>query len=399
MNAPMPLSSDAGPANAGRLLTSAEALVPRLRALAASTAENRRVDHGIVSDLKESGLLRLLQPRRFGGFSGDYQAFTRIIRTLARGCGSTAWVYGVLGEHNWIISMFPEQAQHEVWDNDPKAVASSSLGPSGTGEEIDGGLRIQGRWPFSSGCDHAQWVLLGANVRMRTGKTEHRICLVPKDAVQIVDDWFVLGLRGTGSKTLQASDLFVPKHRSVADRDLKAACTDGATAHPDFALCRAQRGLFASFSLGSVAVGLAQRAVETFTETTRTRNSRGTMVAQLESIQLRLSEASVEAEVATLLAEETCRKNIAGVEAGKTFTQQDLAWTRRNSVYCVKLSYNAIQRLFEASGGGALHDSVEIQTIFRDATAASHHLFLGWENNAKPYGQILLGGDADHPHL
>lgn len=100
MNAPVTKATQAGTPNIVQLLAHAEAIVPRLRACANSTAENRRVGAEIVDDLKESGLLRLLQPRRFGGQSGDYLSFTRTIRTLAKGCGSTAWVYGVLGEHN-----------------------------------------------------------------------------------------------------------------------------------------------------------------------------------------------------------------------------------------------------------------------------------------------------------
>lgn len=373
------------------LVEIAERLVPELRERAAQTASDRLVSREVVSKLKESGLLRLLQPKEFGGSSGDYLTFTSIIRTLALGCASTAWIYAVLGEHNWIISMLPKDAQCEVWGKNPQSVASSSLGPSGTGREECGGFWIRGRWPFSSGCDHADWVLIGATVERPSGESEYRIFLVPKNEITIIDDWYVFGLRGTGSKTLFSNGVFVPDYRTISQADLKSGNGAGRFLYPDYELCRAERTLFASFSLSSVMVGLASQAVNVFASSATTRISRGTRLAELESVQLKLAESAAEAEVASLLVDETCGRNIAAVRQGKAIGVDELARTRRNSAYCVRLAHSAIKRLFEASGGGALHDGIEIQGIYRDAAAASNHLFLTWENNAKHYGQVRLG--------
>ena len=139
----------------------ARALVPALIERAERANRERRIPAETMAAIRASGMLRVLQPRRFGGMGGDYPAFASAIHELAQGCASTAWVYGVLGEHQWVLSMFPEATQVEVWGANPEAVASSSFAPAGTARQVDGGHEISGRWSFSSGCDFAQWAIVG----------------------------------------------------------------------------------------------------------------------------------------------------------------------------------------------------------------------------------------------
>ena len=115
-----------------------------------------------IAEYRAAGILRILQPRRFGGMQGRFSLFSRIVEELTWGCASSAWVYAVLAEHQWIIAQYPEQAQIDVWGDDPEAVASSSLAPRAAAEPVAGGWRLSGHYPFSSGCDHAQWAIIGA---------------------------------------------------------------------------------------------------------------------------------------------------------------------------------------------------------------------------------------------
>src|SRR5215204_6274867 len=144
------------------LIERARSLIPVLRQRSAQATADRRLPQETIDDFRRLGLTRGLQPSMFGGFGADYRVFSKMLRTLAQGCGSSAWVAAVHGEHSWVVGNFPAAAQHEMWDDNPHAVASASVAPNGSAEIVPGGHRLSGRWAFASGCDHAQWMVLGS---------------------------------------------------------------------------------------------------------------------------------------------------------------------------------------------------------------------------------------------
>ena len=293
---------------------------------------------------------------------------------------------------------FPAAAQHEMWDGNPHAVASASVAPNGSAEIVPGGHRLSGRWAFASGCDHAQWFLLGSMTK-GAAEPEARMFLIPRSEVEIIDDWDVIGLCGTGSKSLVVKDAAVPAHRSVSMRELKTGIAPGAAVHSDNPLYRTPRNLIALFSLSSPIVGLAERAVGEFVAITRERRSRGLRVADLEAVQLMVSEASAQAEAAALVGEHTIDRNAEMVEARQEITAEQVAWSRRNASFATQLAHSAVKLIFEAAGGTALYASNPLQEIFRDMTAASAHLSLSWHRSAPYYGQIRLGLPVDFDTL
>jgi alkylation response protein AidB-like acyl-CoA dehydrogenase len=379
------------------LVERARALVPALAARAAAANAARQVPDETIAELKRSGLLRLLQPKAYGGLERDYVDFVEIIRTLTQGCASSAWVYGVLTEHSWVVASYGEQAQREVWGADPAAMSCASFVPTGSGERVEGGVRLKGRWPFASGCDHAQWAILGALVGESDGKRSVQDCLVPIGELAVVDDWHVLGLAATGSKTLVADGVFVPEHRVLRHEDLAAGRAPGRDVHPGMTLCRTPRSFVASLTLVAVLLGLAQRAVDAFADYTGTRSAGGRRAAESEIVQLALAEAAAEADTALLLARRTAIDNTALVASGATVSQDRLLTARRDIAFAVKLARQAIDRLYALSGAHAIYDAAPLQRVFRDAHAASAHLFLKWEIGALPYGKLRLGLPAEMP--
>ena len=184
------------------LFLRARSLIPVLAQRHAACEDGREVPAATIEDFRTSGILKILQPRRFGGFQGTPMLSSLIVEELTLGCTSSAWVYAVLSEHSWIISCFPERAQIDVWGDNPDAVASSSLAPRSLARGVKGGYRLSGQYPFSSGCAHAHWAIVGAFCQEEARPKHQRYMLVPLSEIQIVDDWHVLGLRGTGSRTL-----------------------------------------------------------------------------------------------------------------------------------------------------------------------------------------------------
>ena len=250
----------------------AEALVSRLLERAVRTDAERRIPGETVQDLREAELFRATQPREFGGFAMRPIHRLQIARILARGCASTAWVYAVLSGHAALMALFPRQARLDVWGEDDTALVASAFAPTGRATAVESGFILDGRFPFSSGCDLAHWAVVGATVPAEGPLGQPRNLLVPLESLTILDDWHTLGLRGTGSKTLQADKVFVPAHRVTVAHKL-----DHTTS---------------PFSLGAVAVGIAEGAVERFVEHTVGRVSpvTGHRAADSEVIQALVAE-------------------------------------------------------------------------------------------------------------
>src|SRR5271163_5068549 len=201
----MPEGESEGRATAARfeeLMARAEALIPVLRERAPRAEELRRLPDETIADLHSSGLFRILQPTRVGGSELPYRALFELSAVIGQGCGSTSWVLANLAAHHWLLGMWHPEAQDEIWGASPESLVSSALiFARGRARRVEGGYRLSGRWPFSSGVDPSTWSMLGAVFSdEETGQNEPRMFLVPARDYTVIDTWQVIGLAGTGSK-------------------------------------------------------------------------------------------------------------------------------------------------------------------------------------------------------
>jgi alkylation response protein AidB-like acyl-CoA dehydrogenase len=377
------------------MLERARALIPLLAERAPAAAAARQLPAETIAEYHAAGILRILQPRRFGGMQGRFSLFSRIVEELTYGCASSAWVYAVLAEHQWIIAQYPEQAQIDVWGEDPEAVASSSLAPREAARRVPGGWRLSGRYPFSSGCDYAQWAIIGAFLGEKGDPRHIAYLLVPLAKVEIVDDWQVLGLLGTGSKSLVLHDVFVPEHRSVMVSDLFAGTPPGALVHPDYPVLRAPRGFLVSYSLPPVAIALGRRALDRACASLARRVSRGvTKVAESEVVQMTIGEAAAAIDVATLLLHTGRDYSTAEVSSGRKVTEAEALRARRDMVYAQHQIAWALDRLCEMDGARWVYDSDELGAIRRDVMTILTHHAASRQAAMAPYGRLLLARDA-----
>ncbi len=368
-------------------LSRAQALLPDLAAREAMTAGAREVPAATIAAFQVAGILRVLQPRAFGRAQLGFQVFSRIVEELASACAASAWVYAVLGEHQWVIGSFPEQAQQDVWGADPHAVASSSLAPRNVAARDVGGFVLNGDFPFSSGSLHAQWAILGANEAAAAGPTRYH--LVPMEELARIDDWQVLGLRGTGSQTLRAKAVFVPEYRTVRLGDLQRGTTPGAAARPDFPLLRAPRDYLTPFSLPPVAFALARRALAIAAPALRAR--RGS-----ESGQLAIAEAAAEIDTAHLLLHTRRDAACAAIDAGRPIVTAAILTLRRDVAFAQRLIRNAVQRLCDQLGAAIVYDASPLQAILRDVQTIATHRVWSWEWAMLPYGAWRLGAGGEN---
>ena len=380
------------------LLERARALIPRLAERAPAATAVRNLPPETIAEYHEAGILRILQPRRFGGWQGRFSLFSRIVEELTFGCASSAWVYAVLAEHQWIIAQYPEQAQIDVWGDDPLAVASSSLAPRAPAKQVAGGWRLSGRYTFSSGCDYAQWAILGAFLGAAGDPRAIAYLLVPLAELEIVDDWHVLGLAGTGSKSLLADDLFVPEHRVVMVSDLFAGTPPGAKVHPDYPVVRAPRGFLVSYSLPPVAIALGRRALDIVCRDLSTRVSRGvTRMAESEVVQMTIGEAAAAIDAATMSLHHGRDFSTEAVSSGRRIGEAEALRARRDMVYAQHQVGWAMERLCELSGARWVYDTDPLQELRRDVMTILTHHAASRAAAFAPYGKLLLERGREQP--
>ena len=373
------------------VLERARSLIPRLAERTHAAAAARKVPPETIAEYRAAGIMRILQPRRFGGMQGRFSLFSRIVEELTYGCASSAWVYAVLAEHQWIVAQYPEQAQIDVWGSDPEAVASSSLAPRAAAQSVPGGWRLSGRYTFSSGCDHAQWAIIGAFLGEMGDPQTIAYLLVPLAEIEIDDDWQVLGLLGTGSKSLVLRDVFVPRHRVVMVSDLFAGTPPGALVHPDYPVLRAPRGYLVSYSLPPVPIALGQRALDAACRSLATRVSRGVRrLADSEFVQITLGEAAAAIDAATMLLHTGRETSTAEVSSGRRITEAEALRARRDMTYAQHQVASAIEKLCELSGARSIYDGDPLQEIRRDVTTILTHTAASRLAAMAPYGHMLL---------
>jgi alkylation response protein AidB-like acyl-CoA dehydrogenase len=371
------------------LVERANVLVPILRERAIHTEELRRIPEETIDDLKTTGLLQAGNPWGFGGYQDiDYDATFDILMELGRGCGSTAWCYAVWTVLNWMVGFFPKRAQEEYYASGPATLLSSSYDASkGTAESVPGGYRISGHWDFSSGCDPATWFMPGA--RTPNGP---RWFLLPKGDYQIVDTWFVSGLAGTGSKDIVVKDAFVPEHRVIDPEAAGSTDMTGWELHQQTSY-RIPLRVTLGWELIAPIIGLGEAAIEDFLARLRGTSGRSRSAEGVQ-MQLRLAEAAVEVHTAKLLHRSTVSEIWKKGQGGESFSALDRARYVRDKSYVVQLSVQAINRIFDVSGGRALYKSQAMQRIHRDAHALSHRDGFILDFAGEAWGRQMLQSDA-----
>ncbi len=374
------------------LLEQARALVPVLAERATATTAARDVPPETIADFHRIGILRIIQPRRFGGLQLRFSLFSRIVEILTEGCASTGWVYAVLGEHQWLLASYSRQAQIDVWGDDPQALASSSLAPRAVAERVAGGWRLSGLYPFSSGSTHARWAIIGAFLGAQGDPAGIGYLLVPFTEIEIVDDWHVLGLAGTGSRSLQLRDVFVPEHRCVLLSELLAGTPPGAEVHADYPLVCAPRGLMVNYSLPPVAIALGNRALKVALASLCERVSRGVArMAASEFVQMTVAEVAAAIDAATLTMHSGRAAAEALVEKDEPIPQDYVLRTRRDMTYAQHQVQRAVEKLVEVCGARSVYDTDALASIRRDLLTVLTHNIASRQAAMGAWGKRALG--------
>lgn len=373
-------------------------LLPSFRERADETERLRQVPDASVKELEETGFFRLLQPQRFDGLEGDPIDFYTAVSLIASACGSTGWISSVLGVHPWQVALFHDTAQQAVWGDDTSTRLSSSYAPTGKAVVADGGYMLQGRWSFSSGSAHATWVLLGGLVSNAEGQiVDFKTFMVPREKYEVVDVWNVVGLSGTGSNDIVVEETFIPEEFTLSMGDTGRCFGPGQEQNPGELYKLPFHSLFTT-TISTPIIGMARGAYAEHVEMQQKRVRAAYLGEKASSdpfAAVRIARAGSEIDAAWALTMANIREEQALVAKGEKIPISLRLKVRRDQVLGTQRSIDAIDDLFEASGGRALAEGTYLQRAWRDAHAGRVHAANDPERALQMYGMAEFGHKVD----
>lgn len=384
------------------MMERAETLVPVLRQRAVQTEALRGLPPKTERELHDAGLFRMFQPRRAGGSELDYVAMVDVADILARGDASVAWTLTNLASHHWMLAMFEERAQTLIWGENPDVlIASSFVFPAGRAKKTEGGYVLKGRWPFCSGVGPSRWSMLAGMVADDAGgAAEHRIFLVSARHYKIIDTWTALGLQGTGSHDVEIAESFVAECMTLPVTSIAGGPTPGSAANPAPLYKVPVFALF-PFVLSGIALGNAQACLDGYVEATSNRAAtfNSARLSELQSIQIKIGEASAKVDTARLIMRRACIEAQEDAAAGRIPDMLEKNRYRRDGAFAVNLCTEAVSLLFAISGARGLYMSGAVQRQLRDAYAVAAHISFSFDVAGGNYGKLALGLPNENPVL
>jgi 3-hydroxy-9,10-secoandrosta-1,3,5(10)-triene-9,17-dione monooxygenase len=375
------------------LVAAARKLVPMLAERASETERNGFISNDTVAQMEAAGLFRILQPKRWGGHEMDPRVFYTVQMTLAEGCMSTAWAYGVIGVHYWQLGLFPDAAQQDVWSEDPTVRIASTYMPTGKAEPVEGGYHFSGRWSFSSGNEHCKWILLGGLLPKKngSGELEHCTFLIPKADYQVIPNWDVIGLRGTGSHDILIEGAFVPEHRTHRTNDHSDAGCPGREENTNW-LYRIPFTQVFQRAVSSACIGATEGAIASF----RTRaaahvGKHGTKTAEDVNAQMAVSEAMMTTDQLRLVLFRNFARIVQCAKSGERMPVEERLLQRAQSSVVPKLCAHRVDEMLRACGASGAHKSNPIERIYRDLLTARGHIANNADAYARSLGGVMLG--------
>lgn len=367
-------------------------LMPLLRKHASWAEKNRRLHEEVVEALAGAGVFKLRRPRHYGGYEADNRTLVEVGTALGRGCGSTSWVSSVYWIPTWMACQFPDEVQDEVFAT-PDVRVCGTLSPGGMAAPVAGGVVVNGKWGFISGAHHAHWQEIIAILTPPDGEPYPIMALVPMSDLLVVDDWDTSGLRGTGSVSTVAKDLFIPQERVLP---MPALLTGQSASRRNAGspVYRAPLMPVAAASSVGTLVGMAKGAQDVFHSRLPDRKITYTAYEsqreapithfQVAEATMRIDEAEFHAQRLAALVDTKC-------EEGTEWKLEERARSRADVGAVVRLAREAVDIFATASGGSSIYSGIPIQRINRDVQAVNLHALMHPNTNTELYGRVLCG--------
>ncbi|MBM3340796.1 MAG: acyl-CoA dehydrogenase [Betaproteobacteria bacterium] len=403
MNAPEIKHRDFSSVGYDEAIERARALIPFLRQHAAANDKATKLVPEVVNAIHESGLFRYIQPKAYGGMELDFVSYFDVPEMLARGDISTAWVVANLASHHRGLALWPQQAHEEIWGPNPDVLIASGIAfVQGNGTRVEGGLRLTGKWGFSSGVDHSAWEQLACIVKDDAGKPlDWLMCQVPLSDCTVIDDWQTLGMRGTGSRTVACNDVFVPAHR-VQSMYVNNPGHEypGLKVHTS-SMYKVPTPALGGHCIAGCIIGNATNMLEQTTELVKQRSTAytGAKMRDFQTVQIRIGLAAAKIDAMRVWLRQDCVDAENVYRAGGALTTEDKLRYRRNAAAGTKIVGEAVDSIYEMLGANGIYDASAMQRMFRDHHAAAGHISFATDAQVSPWAVVSLGGEFKSPTI
>jgi alkylation response protein AidB-like acyl-CoA dehydrogenase len=364
--------------------------VARLADRAGEAEKQRRLPQATIADYRDSGLARLLLPKRYGGRQAEFPEILEVVRLMAHGCTSSAWTLGFYTLHNWMLALFREQAQDEVFADGP-VLCPAPLAPTGRATPADGGVRLTGRWSWATGIMDADWVMVGAICGPHDAPYPVLV-LLPASDVHVEDVWHTAGMCATGSNDVVVDDVWVPEHRLVAVIDIYGGTTPGAALH-HAAVYRWPMVPALALTAAMPALGSAELVADLFARRLSERVLAYSGAAQKDqpTAQVRLGDARVRLRAMRGLAEAAAQDIQVRVGSGEHIGRKVRSGVRAAAAHVVHESRAVIADLLESSGASAQFLNHPLQRAKRDVDVISGHVVFDYDGSRELAGALEIG--------
>lgn len=376
----------------------ARALAPAIAERALGVEQDRHVHDDTIAELIDSGLTRGLQSREWGGEEGTPEDFFGAVVEISKACPSSGWVLSILGAHTWEMAHMTKELNAELFADDPTTLLSSSYSPvKNSTERVSGGYKLSGQWRSSSGIHHAKWVILGADVTVGEGTFAHNM-VVPISELTVIDDWYTLGLCGTGSRSIEAEGVFVPAHR-VIDREVLLAKAGPGLVGNGSVLYQVPQGVLYTAIAGAPALGAGWGFYDEYLRQARryklrndhTRRASGSVLTESPTVVQKIARARVvleESERRTLGAQRTAYERTS---TGDPMTAQEVTAAIFDAARCAEVSLEVAGLLLPTLTAGVVYRHNSLQRYYRDIVTARQHGTQNTEIAAASMANTELG--------
>jgi 3-hydroxy-9,10-secoandrosta-1,3,5(10)-triene-9,17-dione monooxygenase len=366
------------------------AFIERLAERAGEAETLRRLPQATVDDYRDSGLAGLLMPKRYGGGQAEFPEILDLVRLMAHGCTSSAWTLGFYTLHNWMLALFGEQAQEEVFADGP-VLCPAPLAPTGRAVPEDGGVRLTGRWSWATGVMDADWVMVGALCGPDDAPYP-ALVLLPVTDTRVEDIWHTAGMCATGSNDVLIDDVWVPEHRLVAVTDIYGGTAPGAKLH-DAAVYRWPMVPALALTAAMPALGSAELVADLFARRLSERVIAYSGAAQKDqpAAQVRLGDARARLRAMRALTNSAAEDIQTRVGSGQHIGRKVRAGVRAAAAYVVHESRSVIADLLEASGASAQFLDHPMQRAKRDVDVISGHVVFDYDASRELAGALEIG--------
>lgn len=354
--------------------------------------------------LRESGGIRLLQCKESGGYEANPQDFFEWVRAVGQYSPSAGWIAGVVGIHPWEVALMDPRLQEEIYGSDPDTWTASPYAPLGRAKPVEGGFLFTGEWPYSTGTDHCDWIILGGIVTDAEGNVgtppDLRHFVLPRADYEIVEDsWHVMGLAGTGSKNVRMKDVFIPEYRVVeAPKMIAGEYVYRQEGKPLYGMAF---GVTFALAISSATLGIIRGMLDAYRDYLKTRVSAAGVVGLTDPFQQQaLAEAESDWETAVLVIDNIAAEMMAAAEAGQEISKDDRLRYRRNQVRAIQNAITSANNVYARAGSSAVWTDRPLERYWRDLQAGASHVcnvydtaYTSWANY-----EFQTGGLVNTPH-